>query len=311
MGIMIEAAGVGERGIQRLLSGMAERRMAEVVGQAKRLGQVFIEAQRASDRPADLRDFDAMRQANAVMIAVRRDEHLGLVAQAAERDRMDDAVAVALEDVARASRASSSSGCSRPRDRDGFAASASASVIERHDGVARGIRPAESVDIDLLRSSANVRASSVLLERPDQQSRTVRRAGDIAADALEHVRPSRFHPAELGCEVGRIGPACELQPDALPRGAPLRRWPGRRKIVGDLRNGRRGRLRNMLRRGAARIAEQFVDACQPIARDRSGSGGRRAICPRGVGLRRGYGCERVPFASGKMPRFTAAAFCAG
>ena len=36
------------------------------------------------------------------MIAVGRDEDLSLVAQAAERDRMYDAIAVALEGVARA-----------------------------------------------------------------------------------------------------------------------------------------------------------------------------------------------------------------
>ena len=36
------------------------------------------------------------------MIAVRRHEHLRLVAQPAKRDRMDDPVAIALEGVARA-----------------------------------------------------------------------------------------------------------------------------------------------------------------------------------------------------------------
>jgi hypothetical protein len=39
------------------------------------------------------------------MVAVRGDEHLGLVAEAAEGDRMDQPVAVTLKDVARASRA--------------------------------------------------------------------------------------------------------------------------------------------------------------------------------------------------------------
>jgi hypothetical protein len=38
------------------------------------------------------------------MVAVGRDEHLGLVAQAAEGDRMDDPIAVALKDVARTAR---------------------------------------------------------------------------------------------------------------------------------------------------------------------------------------------------------------
>src|SRR3546814_1566939 len=39
------------------------------------------------------------------MIAVGRDEDLGLVTQAAERNGVDDAVAVALEGIARAARA--------------------------------------------------------------------------------------------------------------------------------------------------------------------------------------------------------------
>jgi hypothetical protein len=75
--------------------------MAEVVGEAQRLGQILVEPERPSDRPADLGDFDAVGQADAEMVAVGRDEHLGLVAEAAEGDRMDDAIAVALKDVAR------------------------------------------------------------------------------------------------------------------------------------------------------------------------------------------------------------------
>ena len=104
MGIVVEPAGVGQRGGQRLLAAMAERRMAQVVGEAQRFGQILVEAQCAGDCPADLGDFDAVGQANPEMVAVGRDEHLGLVAQAAEGDRMDDAVAVALENVARAAR---------------------------------------------------------------------------------------------------------------------------------------------------------------------------------------------------------------
>ncbi len=105
MGIVVEPAGVGERGRQRILAGMAERRMAEVVGEAQSLGQIFVEAERAGHRPADLRDFEAVGQAHPEMVAVGGDEHLGLVAEAAEGDRVDDAVAVALEDVAGPARA--------------------------------------------------------------------------------------------------------------------------------------------------------------------------------------------------------------
>ena len=102
--VVVEAAGIGERLPQRILAGMAERRVAEVVGEAQGLGQVLVEAERARHGAADLRDLDRMGQADAEMVAVGGDEHLRLVAQAAEGDRMDDAVAVALENVARAPR---------------------------------------------------------------------------------------------------------------------------------------------------------------------------------------------------------------
>ena len=98
---------------------MAERRVAEIVGQAQCFGQILVEAERPGHRPPDLRDFQAVGQADSKMVAVGGDEHLGLVAEAAEGDRVDDAVAVALENVARAARARVLSGWSRPREREG------------------------------------------------------------------------------------------------------------------------------------------------------------------------------------------------
>ncbi len=83
---------------------MAERSVADVVGQRERFGQVLVEAERAGDHARDLRDFEAVGQSDAVMIAVGSDEYLRLVAQPAEGDRMDDAVAVALECIARPAR---------------------------------------------------------------------------------------------------------------------------------------------------------------------------------------------------------------
>src|SRR5687767_3744726 len=102
---MVEAPGVGERGGQRILPAMAKRRVAEVVGEAQCLGQILVKTKDARHRAADLRDLDRMGQANAEMVAVGSDEHLRLVAQAAEGDRMDDAVAVALERIALPARA--------------------------------------------------------------------------------------------------------------------------------------------------------------------------------------------------------------
>ncbi len=99
--VVREAAMLLHRRIERLLAGMAERRVAEIVRQRQRLGQILVEAERAGDAARDLRDLEAVRQARAVMVALVRDEDLRLVLQPAEGGRVDDAVAVALERRAR------------------------------------------------------------------------------------------------------------------------------------------------------------------------------------------------------------------
>ena len=63
--VMIEAPRPGHRGVQRILAGMAERRMAEIVREGERLGEILVEAERARDRPRDLRDLQAVGQAHA------------------------------------------------------------------------------------------------------------------------------------------------------------------------------------------------------------------------------------------------------
>ena len=87
--------------LQRVLAGMAEGRVAEVVRQRDRLDQVLVQPQRARDRAAELRHFERMRQPGAEQVALVVDEDLGLVDQAAEGRAVHDAVAVALELVAR------------------------------------------------------------------------------------------------------------------------------------------------------------------------------------------------------------------
>jgi hypothetical protein len=98
--VVIEATLASKRRLQRILTGMAERRMADIVCETQRLGEVLVQRQGPRDRPADLRDLEAVRQADAKVIAVGGHEHLGLVAQATEADRVDDPVAVALESIA-------------------------------------------------------------------------------------------------------------------------------------------------------------------------------------------------------------------
>ena len=97
---MIEAAVARKRLVERALAGVAERRMAEIVRQRQRLGEVLVEAERARERAGDLGDFQRVGQPGAVMVALVIDEDLCLVRQAPERGRMDDAVAIAAEGVA-------------------------------------------------------------------------------------------------------------------------------------------------------------------------------------------------------------------
>jgi len=98
---VIEAATRGKTAIERSLTGVTEGRMAEVVRERERLGQILIEAERAGERASDLGDLEGMGQASTEVIALVKDEDLGLVREAPECGCMDDAVAVAAEGVAR------------------------------------------------------------------------------------------------------------------------------------------------------------------------------------------------------------------
>src|SRR3546814_7621782 len=84
MAIMIEAAVHRHRGFQRILPRMADGRMADIVRPAPGFGKILVESERARDAAADLRDLDTVGQANAIMVAVGRDETLRIVAPAAE-----------------------------------------------------------------------------------------------------------------------------------------------------------------------------------------------------------------------------------
>ena len=94
MGVVVEAADILGYGVQRVFPGMAEGRVAEVMRQRHRLGQVFVYTQGAGQAAGDLGHFQGMGQAGAIIIAFMFHKDLGLVLQAAEGGGMDDAVAV-------------------------------------------------------------------------------------------------------------------------------------------------------------------------------------------------------------------------
>lgn len=90
--------------VQRVLARVAEGRVAEVVRQRDGLDEVFVQPQLARDRAAELRHLQRMRQARAEQVAFVVQEDLRLVDEAPEGRAVDDAVAVALEVVARRGR---------------------------------------------------------------------------------------------------------------------------------------------------------------------------------------------------------------
>jgi len=97
--IMVEAAERGEAGVERTLAGMAERRMAEIMGQRQRLGEILVETEPPRERAGDLCHFEGVSEPGAVMVAFVEYEDLRLVLEAAECGGVDDTVAVAAEDA--------------------------------------------------------------------------------------------------------------------------------------------------------------------------------------------------------------------
>ena len=83
--------------VEHRLARVAEGRVAEVVAEPDRLREVLVQPQRARHVARDPARLERVREPGAVVVALGRDEHLGLVLQAPERLRVHDPVAVALE----------------------------------------------------------------------------------------------------------------------------------------------------------------------------------------------------------------------
>ena len=94
---MAKAAAVAEQLVERRLAGVPERRVARVVAEPDRLGQVLVQPQRARDDTRDAGGLERVGHARAVVVARGVDEDLRLAFQPPERLRVEDAVAVALE----------------------------------------------------------------------------------------------------------------------------------------------------------------------------------------------------------------------
>ena len=85
--VVIEAPAAGEAFVERTFAGMSKRRMAEIVRERQRFGEVFVQAKRARKRASDLRNFERMGEPRAVVVAFVIDEDLRLVSQPPECGR--------------------------------------------------------------------------------------------------------------------------------------------------------------------------------------------------------------------------------
>src|SRR5215210_4089329 len=83
--------------VEHRLPGVAEGRMAEVVAEPDRLGEVLVQPERSRHAARDPAGLERVGEARAVVVALGRDEDLGLVLQAPEGLRVDNPVAIALE----------------------------------------------------------------------------------------------------------------------------------------------------------------------------------------------------------------------
>ena len=93
----VPAESLLQQRVERLLAGVAERRVPEVVTEADRLDEVLVQPQRAGDAARDAGRLERVGQARPEVVAGGVDEDLGLALQPPERLRVDDPVAVALE----------------------------------------------------------------------------------------------------------------------------------------------------------------------------------------------------------------------
>jgi len=95
---MVEVQAIGlQLAIQRLFTGMPERRMSDVMDQRQSFDQLFIQFQGGGSGAGDLSDFNRMRESAAEVIGIAMSEHLRFSRKAAKGSRMNDTIAITLK----------------------------------------------------------------------------------------------------------------------------------------------------------------------------------------------------------------------
>ena len=97
LGVALEAADVRAQGVEGVLAVVAERWVAEVVGEAGGLHEVGVAAQGGSQLPPDLGDLQGVGHPGPGEVALAGDHHLGLGGQPSPGSAVQDAGPVARE----------------------------------------------------------------------------------------------------------------------------------------------------------------------------------------------------------------------
>ncbi len=93
---MIKAPPASHQLMERNLATVPKRAMAQVVGQANSLRQIFVHPQSPGHRPPDLGHLYRMGQPGPVIIPLRVQKDLSFVFQPPKSRRMDNLVPVSL-----------------------------------------------------------------------------------------------------------------------------------------------------------------------------------------------------------------------
>ena len=94
---MVKAAVFFHDFLQAAFSGMAERRVAEIVVEGDGFAEFFIEVKAFAKRAGDLRDFNAVGQAGSVVFALMIGKDLRFAVQTAKSRGVNQSVTVALK----------------------------------------------------------------------------------------------------------------------------------------------------------------------------------------------------------------------
>jgi len=98
MQVVVEAEAVALQAlVESALAGVTERRMADVMHQREGFGEVDVQAERAGDLAADLRNLNGVSETTAEVVGGAAGEDLRFAGEAAKGTRLDDPVTVAFE----------------------------------------------------------------------------------------------------------------------------------------------------------------------------------------------------------------------